>query len=61
VTYKILWAIAVVVYFLMPFDAVFDFVPVIGYLDDAVVVLVGMRKIFAQGAAKRGKVIDIPT
>lgn len=33
----ILWAVAAIVYFVNPFDVVPDFIPVVGYLDDAAV------------------------
>jgi uncharacterized membrane protein YkvA (DUF1232 family) len=34
----IIWAIAAIIYFVNPFDLIPDFIPGIGYLDDAVVV-----------------------
>jgi len=34
----IVWAIATIIYFVNPFDLIPDFIPVVGYLDDAVVI-----------------------
>lgn len=34
----IIWAIAAIIYFVNPFDLIPDFIPGIGYLDDAVVI-----------------------
>jgi uncharacterized membrane protein YkvA (DUF1232 family) len=34
----IVWAIAAIIYFVSPIDLIPDFIPVVGYLDDAVVI-----------------------
>jgi len=34
----IIWIIAAIIYFLNPFDVIPDFIPVIGYVDDAAVI-----------------------
>ncbi len=38
-------ALAALLYFIMPFDLSFDYIPFIGYLDDALVFSVAMRMI----------------
>ena len=35
----ILWVIAAIIYLVNPFDAIPDFIPGVGYLDDAVVII----------------------
>ncbi len=35
----ILWVIAAIIYFVNPFDAIPDFIPGVGYVDDAVVIV----------------------
>jgi len=45
--------IAAVLYFVMPFDAIPDFIPLIGYLDDAVVVAYVMRLVHDEVEAFR--------
>ncbi|MDR6905852.1 uncharacterized membrane protein YkvA (DUF1232 family) [Agromyces sp. 3263] len=37
------WLIGLLAYLLMPIDLVPDFIPVIGYLDDAIIVAVALR------------------
>ncbi len=39
-------AAAIVAYVMMPIDFIPDFIPVIGYIDDLVIVAVGLNKIF---------------
>jgi uncharacterized membrane protein YkvA (DUF1232 family) len=34
----IVWAIAAIIYFVSPIDLIPDFIPVVGYLDDVVVI-----------------------
>lgn len=41
-------ALAALLYFVMPFDLSFDYIPFIGYLDDALVFSVAMRMISSE-------------
>jgi len=41
----IVWAIAAILYFVNPFDLIPDFIPGIGYLDDAVVIALAVASI----------------
>ncbi len=38
-----IWLVALLVYLLMPLDLVPDFIPVLGYADDAIVVAIALR------------------
>ncbi len=38
-----IWLVALLVYLLMPIDLVPDFIPVLGYADDAIVVAIALR------------------
>lgn len=42
----IIWAIAAIIYFLNPFDLIPDFIPVIGYVDDAAVIAWTIKSIY---------------
>jgi len=41
----IVWAIAAILYFVNPFDLIPDFIPGIGYLDDAVVIALAVASV----------------